>query len=224
MSVSELSPSTQNYLKVIQNASEWSNDPITTTELASRLGLKTSTVSDGLRKLAAQNLVAHAPYGTIELTDKGRNYALGMIRRHRLLESFLVSVLGYGWEEVHDEADNLEHAVSDFMVDRIDALLEHPTRDPHGDPIPDAKGKVAPCEMRLLEAATPDSRVRVERVNDADPQLLTYLATAGITVGSEINVSGRDHFAETLEITSPTGKAINLGPRAVSAIRVSAPL
>ncbi|TDP89445.1 DtxR family iron (metal) dependent repressor [Leucobacter luti] len=133
MSVSALSASTQNYLKAIWGLTEWSSAQVTPTLIAERTGLKLSSVSDAVRKLASQGLVDHAPYGAVELTETGRSYALVMVRRHRLIEAFLVSVLGYSWDQVHDEAEHLEHAVSDFMIDRIDEFLEFPTRDPHGD-------------------------------------------------------------------------------------------
>ena len=150
---------------------------MTPTLIAERTGLKLSSVSDAVRKLASQGLVDHAPYGAVELTETGRSYALVMVRRHRLIEAFLVSVLGYSWDQVHDEAEHLEHAVSDFMIDRIDEFLEFPTRDPHGDPIPSADGTVHipdatqlttvgaghPCSGRMhlgLGPRAPDSSFR----------------------------------------------------------------
>ena len=110
--------------------------------LAERIGVSASTASESIRKLADQGLVDHEKYGAVTLTEAGREAALAMVRRHRLMETFLVTELGYGWDEVHDEAEVLEHAVSDRMLDRIDAKLGHPTRDPHGDPIPAADGNV----------------------------------------------------------------------------------
>lgn len=123
MPLSELSVSTQNYLKEIWSLEEWTKTPATASALAERMGLRISSVSDGLKRLAAADLIEHQPYGAIELTETGRSYALAMIRRHRLIETFLVETLGYTWDRVHDEAEVLEHAVSDFMVDRIDTLL-----------------------------------------------------------------------------------------------------
>ena len=124
MSVSELSTSTQNYLKAIWGLKEWSSEPVTATLIAKQLGLKLSSVSDAVRKMAKQGLVSHTPYGSVELTELGRQYALVMVRRHRLLESFLVQALGYTWDEVHNEAENLEHAVSDMLIERVDKFLE----------------------------------------------------------------------------------------------------
>jgi DtxR family Mn-dependent transcriptional regulator len=140
-----------------------------------------------------------------------------MVRRHRLIETFLVRTLGYGWEQVHDEAEHLEHAVSDFMIERIDALLDFPQRDPHGDPIPRADGTVdRPAAVPLPEAvaesesttrsggsAGPGESVRVcvERISDEDPGLLRHLATRGITVGTLLDVAAGDPYAGALSIT-----------------------
>src|ERR1700709_1192932 len=130
MPVSELSTVAQDYLKVIWSATEWSEDPITVKQLAERMGVRAATVSDGIRRLADQGMLVHEPYGGIELTDTGRRHAVMMVRRHRLIETFLVEELGYGWDEVHDEAEVLEHAVSDPFVERIAAHPGHPRRDP----------------------------------------------------------------------------------------------
>ena len=111
-------------------------EKVSTKMLAERIGVSASTASESIRKLADQGLVDHEKYGAVTLTERGRDAALAMVRRHRLMETFLVRELGYGWDEVHDEAEVLEHAVSDRMVDRIDAKLGFPRRDPHGDPIP----------------------------------------------------------------------------------------
>src|SRR6478609_10835212 len=114
------------------------------------MGVGASTVSETVRRLSAQGLLEHAPYGAIALTDRGRSLALAMVRRHRLLEAFLVTELGYGWDEVHDEAEVLEHAVSDRLIARIDAKLGFPQRDPHGDPIPGSDGQVPTPPARQL--------------------------------------------------------------------------
>ncbi|MDF2443740.1 MAG: DtxR family transcriptional regulator, Mn-dependent transcriptional regulator, partial [Subtercola sp.] len=138
MSLPPLTNAAQDYLKVIWAASEWEPEPVTVKQLAERTGVSAATVSDGIRKLAGLGMVAHEPYGSIELTEAGRAVAIGMVRRHRLVETFLVEMLGYSWDEVHDEAEVLEHAVSDLLIDRIDRQLGFPARDPHGDPIPTA--------------------------------------------------------------------------------------
>ena len=148
----DLTTVAQDYLKTIWTAQEWSREKVSTKLLADRIGVSASTASESIRKLAEQGLVHHEKYGAVTLTDAGRRAALAMVRRHRLMETFLVQELGYGWDEVHDEAEILEHAVSDRMLDRIDAKLGHPTRDPHGDPIPAADGQVPTPPARQLSA------------------------------------------------------------------------
>lgn len=222
MSVSELSSSTQNYLKVIWGLSEWSEADVTPTAIASKTGLKLSTVSDAVRKLAGQGLVNHTPYGAVRLTDVGRSYAVAMVRRHRLLESFLVEALGYRWDQVHDEADSLEHAVSDFMIDRIDERLGRPERDPHGDPIPHGNGDAPGIEaVRLTEAPT-DSDVVVERISDADPHLLRFCEERRIGVGTRLRVQAGAPFSDSLEVhIGDSSDPVALGRSATDSLFVS---
>jgi DtxR family Mn-dependent transcriptional regulator len=222
MSVSELSSSTQNYLKIIWNLQEWSSAPVTASNLADRLGLKLSTVSDAIRKLTEQGLIEHARYGSVTLTPIGRAYALAMVRRHRLIETFLVQVLHYTWDEVHDEAETLEHAVSDLMVERIDALLGHPTRDPHGDPIPSANGVVTRPDAVQLTKVEPKMRVRVERISDADPHMLQYFADQGIVVDAHLDVHEGAPYANVV-VVQVAGREhpISLGSAATDAVWVS---
>jgi DtxR family Mn-dependent transcriptional regulator len=159
---------------------------MTSSQLAARLGLAPSSVTEMVKKLTVQGFVEHALYGTIVLTSRGRAEALRMVRRHRLIETWLVSEFGYGWDEVHDEAEVLEHVVSDRMIDAIDARLGHPTADPHGDPIPSADG-VVPVIQGTLAAALPDGATgRVVRISDRDPEVLRRLTAEGVTVGSEV--------------------------------------
>ena len=201
MPLSELSVSTQNYLKEIWSLEEWTKTPATASALAERMGLRISSVSDGLKRLAAADLIEHQPYGTIELTEIGRAYALAMIRRHRLIETFLVETLGYTWDRVHDEAEVLEHAVSDFMVDRIDTLLGHPTRDPHGDPIPDSSGYISFPQTVPLSQCEPGETVMLERINDEDPRLLRYLHGHGFVPGAHLKVEEGAPFSEAVNVS-----------------------
>lgn len=222
MSVSKLSVSTQNYLKEIWAASEWSDSPITATILAERLGLKMPTVSEGIRKLQKQGFVTHTPYGSVQLTELGSENALQMVRRHRLLETFLVETLGYSWDEVHDEAENLEHAVSDLLVERIDKLLGRPKRDPHGDPIPDARGIVRAPNAVQLSSITPPATVRVERIADDDPELLQHFLNCQINIGSVLKAAPGTPFSETIIVTCESdGQKVTLGTEATAALYVS---
>ncbi|GAA4166855.1 metal-dependent transcriptional regulator [Gryllotalpicola daejeonensis] len=186
MPLSELSSTVQDYLKVIWSATEWAPGPVTVTWLAERMKVRKATASDAVRRLVEAGLLAHEPYGGIELTDLGREHALGMVRRHRLIETFLVDTLGYDWSEVHDEAENLEHAVSDTLVDRIDGLLGHPTRDPHGDPIPTSSGLPHLPDAVVLTDAPSGVPLTVERISDADPTMLRELGRRGIRPGATL--------------------------------------
>lgn len=159
---------------------------MTSSQLAARLGLAASSVTEMVKKLTVQGFVEHALYGTIVLTPVGRAEALRMVRRHRLIETWLVSEFGYGWDEVHDEAEVLEHVVSDRMIDAIDARLGHPTADPHGDPIPGLDGSAPVLNGILAVELSPGEKGRVVRISDRDPEVLRRLATEGFTVGSEV--------------------------------------
>ena len=191
MPLRDLSTNAQDYLKVLWDLREWSGEAASPSELAKKAGVKLSTVSGAVARLVSGGYATHTPYGTIELTDVGESCALVMVRRHRLLETFLVETLGYRWDEVHEEADALEHAASDMMIDRIDALLGHPDADPHGDPIPHADGTLPETHSIPLTHAPQRTIVRIDRVSDEDPQLLRYLDQQGIGIGSEVLIGAR---------------------------------
>ena len=199
-STRDLSAVAQDYLKVIWTAQEWSVDKVSTKMLAERIGVSASTASESIRKLADQGLVDHEKYGAVSLTDVGRRAALAMVRRHRLMETFLVQELGYGWDEVHDEAEVLEHAVSDRMLDRIDAKLGFPTRDPHGDPIPAADGRVPTPAARQLSVCQDGDAGTVARISDADPEMLRYFDSVGISLDSRLRVLARRDFAGMITV------------------------
>ncbi len=221
MPVSDLSTVAQDYLKVIWSATEWSETPITVKQLSDRLGVRAATVSDGIRRLADQGMLVHEPYGAIELTEAGRRHAVAMVRRHRLLETFLVEELGYGWDEVHDEAEVLEHAVSDTLIERIDSRLGFPSRDPHGDPIPTADGTPRRPEAERLSDAAPGIRLVVTRISDADPAVLRYLAERGIGLDTVLVVDEHRLFAG--DVTVRLGDAeLVLGATAAAAVWVTA--
>ncbi|CAM3091928.1 metal-dependent transcriptional regulator [Skermania piniformis] len=211
----------QDYLKVIWTTQEWSPERVTTKLLAERLGVSASTVSEAVRKLADQGLVDHAKYGAITLTDPGRRAAIGMVRRHRLLETFLVRELGYSWDEVHDEAEVLEHAVSETLMQRIDDKLGHPDRDPHGDPIPTTDGVIPTPPARPLSDLTDDETGRIARISDNDPAMLRYFDTVGIALDTPVHVVERRDYAGTVAVliggnATPT----DLGKPAADAIWV----
>ncbi|BBU23421.1 manganese-binding transcriptional regulator MntR [Mycobacterium xenopi] len=222
----ELSAVAQDYLKVIWNAQEWSREKVSTKMLAEKIGVSASTASESIRKLAEQGLVDHEKYGAVTLTDSGRRAALAMVRRHRLLETFLVNELGYGWDEVHDEAEVLEHAVSDRLVARIDAKLGYPRRDPHGDPIPASDGQVPTPPARQLWACRDGDSATVARISDADPEMLRYFDSIGISLDARLRVLARREFAGMISVAveSPEGacSTVELGSPAARAIWVVA--
>ncbi|MFE3293444.1 metal-dependent transcriptional regulator [Rhodococcus sp. NPDC059234] len=208
----------QDYLKVIWTAGEWSGEQVSTKMLAERIGVSASTVSEAIRKLADQGLVDHARYGSISLTDRGRAAAVAMVRRHRLIETYLVNELGYGWDEVHDEAEVLEHAVSDLMIARIDAKLGHPERDPHGDPIPAPDGSIPSPAARQLSDFTDGQYGRIARISDSDPAMLRYFDSVGIALDLTVTVLERRDFAGTVSVRLGDGDTVELGNPAADAI------
>ena len=212
---------TQDYLKVIWSAREWSDEPVTTKLLAARLGVGASTVSETVRRLADAGLVTHEPYGAVHLTDEGRRHALAMVRRHRLIETFLVEVLGYGWDEVHDEAEVLEHAVSDVFVERLASRLGHPVRDPHGDPIPGPDGELDPPPATTLWDADPGEWT-VARISDSDPELLRYLEGVHLVPDAAVRVVERRTVTGVIatHVPAPTSADVDLGEVAARAIWV----
>lgn len=198
--LSELSPNFQNYLKAMWTLQEWSDEPVSPTALAARVGVKLPTASDAVRKLGRLGLVDYERYGSVSLTEDGRRLALEMVRRHRLIETFLVEMLGYRWDQVHDEAESLEHAVSGFMIDRIDDRLGHPDRDPHGDPIPRAGDEPSLPGVVVLTGIEPGCRVRVERISDEDPELLQFFAGHGIGVGVDLELRPGAPFSDSVGV------------------------
>mgnify|MGYP002401802717 CR=1 FL=1 len=194
------------YLKAIYHHTEWQDSPITPSQLAGVLGLAPSSVTEMVKKLAAQGLVTHRPYGPVSLTAAGHRRAAAVIRRHRLIETWLVREFAYAWDEVHDEAEVLEHALSDRLLEGIDARLGRPRFDPHGDAIPDAEGAVHREPFVLLAEAPVGHSGRVLRVSDRDPELLRALVERGIDVGHELEVVSDEAVrADGVEMSLPAG-------------------
>ncbi len=183
----------EDYVRAIYGLAE-RGEEVTNTSLATRLAVSPSSASGMVTKLSQQGLVAHVPYRGIELTGEGRLLARSVLRRHRLIESYLVSELGYTWDEVHPEADLLEHVVSDLLIERIAAKLGNPVRDPHGDPIPAVDGSIEELPTRLLDELQPGAVGEIVRVWDTDPELLRYLSEHAISLGERIEVVERQPF------------------------------
>lgn len=183
----------EDYLKVIFEL-ESAGEPAGTNEIAAELGVAPASVSGMVRRLAGQRLITHERYRGVRLTRDGRRAALRTIRRHRVIEAYLTQALDYPWDRVHEEAERLEHAASDELIDRMAAAIGEPTTDPHGAPIPTREGTLREQSLASLADVDEGRRVRVERVGDRDPGQLRYLAELGIVPGTRVKVVSRAPF------------------------------
>jgi DtxR family transcriptional regulator, Mn-dependent transcriptional regulator len=191
----------ENYVKAIYQLSAARDEPAAATgRLAESLGVSPGTVTAMLKTLGESGLAEYVPYEGARLTDAGRTLALRVLRRHRLIELFLVQTLKLTWDEVHEEAENMEHAVSDLLIDRIDAFLDYPATDPHGDPIPKADGTVAGSPGRHLSALRPGTRFRVVRVIDQSPEFLRYLTETGLQLNAVGHVTANRGESGTISV------------------------
>ncbi|MFB9375807.1 metal-dependent transcriptional regulator [Kineococcus gynurae] len=213
-------PAAEDCLKAVYAAGEWSSDKVTLSMLARQLGVSPSTASEAVRKLTDAGLLEHERYGGVALTEDGRRHALAVVRRHRLLETFLVTDLGYAWDEVHEEAEVLEHAVSERFLAALDDRLGHPERDPHGDPIPRQDGSVPQPGAHSLADVPVGSAGVVARISDADPEVLRYFAELGLGLDVRLDVLRRREFAGTTVVRIGGGDEVDLGDPAVASVWV----
>ncbi len=174
--------------------------PVPTRELAQRLGISSPSVSEMVTRLSAQGLVEHDRYRGQQLTREGRKVALELVRHHRLLEMFLVEVLGYSWDEVHEEAERLEHVISERMEERIFDLLGRPALDPHGHAIPSVTGKVRPVSHRALSDGKAGDRVTVQGVSDDNAGVLRELERRGLVPGARLAIVASSEFEGPIEV------------------------
>ena len=197
----------ENYVKTIyQLCAKKDGKPATTGQIANALDVSPGTVTSMLKTLSASSMVTYTPYEGVQLTDSGRILALRIIRRHRLIELFLVQTLGLSWDEVHEEAENMEHAVSDLLIDRIDDYLGYPDSDPHGDPIPNSDGIVPSATSQCLSMCDANSSFRLVRVLDQSSDFLRYLSEVGLTLDSTGLVLSNRTEAGVLDIKLPAGE------------------
>lgn len=218
MRLADLTPTTQAYL-MAAHALGAGGDPVTSSAMAERLGASPSSVSEGVRKLVTLGLAEHRPYAPVELTESGRSFAVAMVRRHRIIETFLAQCLDYPWDEVHAEADALEHVVSDRFVDALDAFLDHPRRDPHGDPIPTRDGRVDPLGDIPLDDVPEGATGVVTRVSDRDNTVLRHLADIGLRPDSPVRVVSRQVELGIIAVVLG-GKTVQVGTPVAAAVRV----
>lgn len=188
-----LSRSVEDYLKVIYHLSN-EGGFATTSDIAAMLTVAPPSVSGMIKRLSETGLIEHVPYRGVQLTPQGRRAALRMIRRHRVLEVYLTEQLGYDWDDVHQEAERLEHAVSDELIERMARALGDPHYDPHGAPIPTAEGEIEETELLSLADVAVGAVVEVRQVDDTDSARLRYLAEQGLTPGTRVAVTERQPF------------------------------
>ncbi|HSF38266.1 MAG TPA: metal-dependent transcriptional regulator [Thermoanaerobaculia bacterium] len=211
----------EDYLKCI--FLEQQRDPealVSMRQISTALSLAPGTVTAMVKTLADSNLVTYEPYSGVRLTPSGRQLALHVLRRHRLIELFLVQVMGMNWSEVHAEAEELEHAVSNRLIERMDDMLGYPSADPHGDPIPDIHGVVEEIVLPSLLVCEVGIPLRLARVGDQSPEFLQLLEKRNLKPGSSIQVEGRDEAADAVEIRLDSGERMTLGYRAASKLFV----
>lgn len=195
----------ENYIKSIYSLSLEPGE-VYVSELAKKLNVKLPTVNSMIKKLAVKKLVAYAPYQGIKLTDKGKKEALSIIRKHRLAELFLVKVLGMGWEEVHDIAEQLEHVNSERFYNRIDEMLGYPKADPHGEPIPDINGKISPQNRISLSQVVEGKSAKITAVGNDEKTFLDHLNAKGLQIGDSITVKKKELFDGSLTIINKLKK------------------
>ena len=195
-----LTASVEDYLKAIFDL-EFAGGPAATSDLAGQLGVRPASVTGMVRRLADQGLLTHQRYRGVRLTTRGRHAALRTIRRHRVIEAYLVRALGYRWDEVHAEAERLEHAASDEIVDRMAAAIGEPTNDPHGAPIPSREGIIADTRYRTLADLRPGASAQVMQDSDDDPALLRYLDGLAIRPGCTVRMVDRAPFGGPITLT-----------------------
>jgi DtxR family Mn-dependent transcriptional regulator len=215
------SSTVENYLKAILHLQGEGRGNTTVGEIARVLEVTPGTVTIMMRHLKERGLVYYEPRRGLSLRPRGVTEAMKVVRRHRLIETFLVEVMGLDWSEVHEEAEILEHVISDRLLDRINEMLGEPTHDPHGDPIPDRNGVLAKDRaMPLVEAG--GGRYRVVRVSDEDSALLGWLNEKGVKIGEEYDVSDSDRAAGVLELSRRGGKRFQLGLQVAGQVFVEA--
>jgi DtxR family transcriptional regulator, Mn-dependent transcriptional regulator len=192
--------SEENYIKVIYHLSLVSPKGVNTNAIAGMLDTKASSVTDMLKKLSEKELVAYQKYQGVTLTEKGFYSAKMIVRKHRLWEVFLVDKLNFSWDEVHEIAEELEHIKSENLINKLDAFLDFPSFDPHGDPIPNADGEIKKINKLLLSEADLNKEYQCVGVKDSSSEFLKYLDKQKIALGSKITVKEKESFDDTLQI------------------------
>ncbi|MBW3660773.1 MAG: metal-dependent transcriptional regulator [Gemmatimonadetes bacterium] len=202
----EITPPIEDYLKAIYTVGREVAGRASTSAIADRMDVSAASATNMMQRLAEMKLVHYVPYKGVSLSSAGEKIALEVIRHHRLIELYLAEALGYSWDTVHDEAERLEHVISEEFEDRIDAMLGHPTTDPHGDPIPPKSGSMPPDALRPLSEVEAGEAVTVQRVSDRDGEFLRYLASLELVPGTRITVVDRAPYGGTITLEHEDGR------------------
>ncbi|MEX2044623.1 MAG: metal-dependent transcriptional regulator [Opitutus sp.] len=210
----------ENYLKHVLLLSEGADGLVSMGALATALEVVPGTVTTMIKALADEGLVEHQPRHGVRLSPEGRRLALSVLRKHRLVETFLVNVLKMDWSEVHKEAEQLEHAISEDVLDRLDALLGHPDTDPHGDPIPNRQGKISSQVYATLATCLPDRPLRIVRILEQSAGFLHITEQNGLQPGAGLRVSDRNLIAGLVTLTKESGQVVALSLAAAGKILV----
>jgi len=217
------SSTVENYLKAIyqgQSALTRGERLVPMGQVASALGVTPGTATTMVKALAESGLAEYEPYSGVRLSAAGEKLAGLVLRRHRLVELFLVQVMGMRWDEVHDEAEQLEHVVSERLIERIDAMLGRPTHDPHGDPIPDTDGAIAHRQLDSLLTCPINTPLRVTRIADQDPAFLRFIENNDLKPGQSLEVENRDTAADAVLLRRKDRPRMTIGARAASKLLV----
>jgi len=214
----------EDYLKAILLQEQEQGPPgealVTMGQISSALGVAPGTVTAMVKTLEKGGHLAYEPYAGVRLSEGGRRLAVRVLRRHRLIELFLVEVLGFDWSEVHDEAERLEHVVSEKLIEKIDAFLGHPDTDPHGDPIPSVAGEIRETEYVNLMECPAGKDLRIARVSDQDEAFLRFAERLGLKPGERVSVDERDPMAAAVTLRTRLGEPVTLGQEAAAKLWV----
>ena len=215
-----LSSTVENYLKSLLLLSDKGRKKVSTGDLARSLNVTPGSATSMIKTLAEAGLASHRPHYGVTLTDEGKTLAIHVVRRHRIIELFLVQILGMDWGVVHDEAEQLEHVVSNDVIERMDALLGYPTVDPHGDPIPTRDGELRERSLKRLSLCTEGETVSVARISDQDASFLQFAEEHGLLLGATIEITKRNEVADSITIRSQHQDEVVLGFAAAGRIEV----
>lgn len=213
----------EDYLKCIFQAELEAGSLVSTGQIATALQVAPGTATAMVKALAESGLADYEPYSGVRLTPAGAKLAAHVIRRHRVIELFLVRIMGMNWSEVHEDAERLEHAVSDVLLDRMDEMLNRPSVDPHGDPIPSPRGVLKKIDHPSLVECPEGVALRVVRVTDQSAEFLRLMEKHGVMPGNRLRVESREPTADSILLRNEEGKRFTLGYRPAASVRVEAP-